>query len=361
MRKPAIILFAFLFMRLLPAHCCNLTEISLDSVVTAGPNFRIYFTVCVGAGITGAVRGADATTNTFAFSFYSTGALNVISFTPASVTGAYTGCAMPGANVGPQGPPFNSQATIAYFDPGCPNGFTCVSSTPACGNVNQECYNFMVELDAMPDSLRVFGLEGSGSPVAGCYSDPDQLIDFTAPLPVVWNHVEAAQEEGRVVKLSWSCMSQLNNDYFTIERYNPELHYWLDVGTVDGAGNSNVITNYEFYDQDPVNGLSYYRIKQTDFNGATSYSKAVAVNVETDNIVFYPMPFYDEFTLFTGLNSSVDASIQIYNASGQLIRRWDKESLYKSTKLELYSEPTGVYYLIYSTGTTSVSKKIIKY
>ncbi|MDG1475608.1 MAG: BNR-repeat neuraminidase N-terminal domain-containing protein, partial [Vicingaceae bacterium] len=75
---------------------------------------------------------------------------------------------------------------------------------------------------------------------------------------------------GNTVQLDWITASELNNDYFTIERSVDAINFEA-IATVDGSGNSSSIHNYSWSDDNPINGTVYYRLKQTDFNGAFEY------------------------------------------------------------------------------------------
>ncbi|MFH1319278.1 MAG: PKD domain-containing protein [Bacteroidota bacterium] len=109
-----------------------------------------------------------------------------------------------------------------------------------------------------------------------------------------------AQMNGDKVDLKWSTASETNNDYFTIEKaqnpqglQNPESLEWEIVTTVPGAGNSNQTLFYEAVDDDPYFGVSYYRLKQTDYDGKYEYSKMVAVNYTIDKdaeFIVFPNP-----------------------------------------------------------------------
>jgi hypothetical protein len=81
------------------------------------------------------------------------------------------------------------------------------------------------------------------------------------------------------VMLSWSTMTEINNKQFEIER-STNGYDFSTVTIVAGAGNSNTLRYYEAKDFSPVAGTSYYRLKQTDFNGDFAYSDLISVNVE---------------------------------------------------------------------------------
>ena len=79
------------------------------------------------------------------------------------------------------------------------------------------------------------------------------------------------------MRLDWSTASERNNDYFTIER-SASGQDFEEVARVDGAGNSVSTVNYTDRDPWPLPGTSFYRLRQTDFDGTTSVSNMVPVS-----------------------------------------------------------------------------------
>lgn len=77
--------------------------------------------------------------------------------------------------------------------------------------------------------------------------------------------------------LKFIVASQTNNDYYTIERTNDGTN-WEAIGTIDGEGTTVIQREYAYVDTDYKPGYNYYRIKQTDFDGFSSYSKIIVVN-----------------------------------------------------------------------------------
>ncbi|MBN8702621.1 MAG: right-handed parallel beta-helix repeat-containing protein, partial [Bacteroidetes bacterium] len=112
---------------------------------------------------------------------------------------------------------------------------------------------------------------------------PIELLTFT---------VENINNE--YAKLKWTTATETNNDYFTIEKTQDGINYEF-VAKVDGAGNSTQVLKYDTNDFKPYKGVSYYRLKQTDFNGAYDYSELVAVEFgsltsESGKFAVYPNP-----------------------------------------------------------------------
>ena len=87
-----------------------------------------------------------------------------------------------------------------------------------------------------------------------------------------------AQVENSRIKLFWITASEKDNDYFVVERSGNGATF-EKVTVVDGSGNSTQKKNYLAYDNVPIFGTSYYRLKQMDFDGTYEYSPAVSVSV----------------------------------------------------------------------------------
>lgn len=162
------------------------------------------------------------------------------------------------------------------------------------------------------------------------------------------------------VKLAWQTASETNNDYFSVERSKDGID-WDLISLVEGAGNSEMLLDYELIDDSPEFGLSYYRLKQTDYNGQFSYSEIAHVNLQLPagaHIILFPNPSDDQVTI-EGKGLFID-DIAVYNSEGQDVTR--------SAKLEMHSEdrdwvsvnlsalPAGRYLIKTNHGTSQVVK-----
>jgi len=113
---------------------------------------------------------------------------------------------------------------------------------------------------------------------------PIELLDFTAKLA------------NTAIDLRWSTSSELNNDFFTVERLNAEDDMFDQIAVVKGSGTINEARSYHAYDFVPNIGKNYYRLKQTDFDGKFSYSKIVMVDFQGSGelVSVYPNPTNQE-------------------------------------------------------------------
>jgi hypothetical protein len=101
------------------------------------------------------------------------------------------------------------------------------------------------------------GLPGSTLPIS--------LISFTG----------SRTQDG--IKFNWATASEINNDYFTIE-YSEDAENFLPLSNVQGSGTSNQRLDYETVAQDPGPSARYFRLKQTDFDGAFTYSDVITID-----------------------------------------------------------------------------------
>ena len=87
------------------------------------------------------------------------------------------------------------------------------------------------------------------------------------------------------VQIDWLTATEINNDYFNVERSADGLNF-NSMSKINGAGNSTEVLSYSSVDERPLDGISYYRLKQTDYDGETSYSniEAVAFNKRNNSV-----------------------------------------------------------------------------
>ena len=124
------------------------------------------------------------------------------------------------------------------------------------------------------------------------YYDVWTLVDESNPLPIELIRFAGNCADGQV-EVTWTTASETNNDFFTVQRSIDGVTF-EDVVINDGAGNSSSIINYTAVDYNPYGGTSYYRLKQTDFDGASKYSDVVAVSCGNAATDFNLVNAYDQ-------------------------------------------------------------------
>lgn len=154
---------------------------------------------------------------------------------------------------------------------------------------------------------------------------------FITPLGVELSSFTAEITESNNVALNWTTNSENNNDYFTVLKSTDAVE-WKELERVEGAGNSSITLNYSTIDTRPTNGYTYYKLKQTDFDGQVSYSNIQSIEFESTGIEVYPNPAKtlfevhgnkDELStvqLFTLVGEDVSETIQIEYVSDHFVR-----------------------------------------
>ena len=149
-------------------------------------------------------------------------------------------------------------------------------------------------------SFSLFGFGGSGGSAL-----PIDLVSFSGKVVL---------ELQPFVLLNWVVASQINNDYFSIQR-SEDLGDWKEIGKIAGVGNTNTQISYSWIDNKPILGVSYYQLTQTDFNGNSDSFKPIAITISSEEKV-------------------ID---KIVNYMGQEVNEY-----YKGMVLEVYTDGTYV-------------------
>ncbi|WP_254412573.1 T9SS type A sorting domain-containing protein [Dyadobacter diqingensis] len=102
------------------------------------------------------------------------------------------------------------------------------------------------------------------------------VYDSTLPVTLV---AFTAQKANSAVSLHWRTTSEINNKGFHVER-SPNGLNWNEIGFVDGNGTVSQTQHYVLEDKSPIAGINYYRLRQTDFDGKTEYSRIISVDFE---------------------------------------------------------------------------------
>lgn len=150
------------------------------------------------------------------------------------------------------------------------------------------------------------------------------LYKATGLVPIELLSFTAFPYSAKEIKITWATATEENNDYFTIERSIDGISF-LPIGTLKGAGNSSTEKKYFFIDSDPVIGISYYRLKQTDYDGKFEIFSPVSVNFDpkhVDWIFVNPnvISSSDKINLeLTNLPPGNDVFVHLYDLNGNVV------------------------------------------
>ncbi|HUH74835.1 MAG TPA: T9SS type A sorting domain-containing protein [Chitinophagales bacterium] len=194
----------------------------------------------------------------------------------------------------------------------------------------------------------------SGNPVGFEYSIVDAAGFWSAPAPYTILTDNAlpvellyftAQAQGCDVVLEWATASEMNNDFFEIQR-SSNSYEWNTIGKVDGNGNCNTRVDYQFVDNDISNGINYYRLKQVDFDGTAEYHKIISVDgtkCSTATVKIFPVPAQNILNVNLSFKDLQKAQLTIIDVSGKRIRTISQVDA--NNQIDLSNIPNGTYFL----------------
>ncbi|MDX2305471.1 MAG: T9SS type A sorting domain-containing protein [Microscillaceae bacterium] len=209
----------------------------------------------------------------------------------------------------------------------------------------------------------VWGFTGAtGGFVNQLYFCSDSGVTLSTALPIsLFTFTGKSTSKG--VLLSWQTLSEENNDFFAIER-SSDARSFETIGIVDGAGNSNQLISYESLDDSPFVGANFYRLRQTDFDGKSSYSSLIFVDHQpegTPSMEIYPNPAVQDNSIKLSLKGLQNQNLKLHiqNIYGQVIY---EEELYTLNQQEFSLRPAltpGIYLLSLTNAHQKLTQKLI--
>ncbi|MBN8681096.1 MAG: T9SS type A sorting domain-containing protein [Chitinophagales bacterium] len=180
----------------------------------------------------------------------------------------------------------------------------------------------------------------------------------SSPLPVEWLRFTATAQQGpKRVQLQWQTAQERNSLRFEVER-SKDLSRFEKIGELPAAGYSNVVSAYQLLDEQPLPGKSYYRIRQVDGDGKSTYSPIAAVAFQSLHEAFTIMPTLlrsGEPVLIRTETSGFTASTT--DAHGRLL--FEQQLNTGDNIISTENLPTGVYMIRIFNGREAIVKKII--
>lgn len=174
-------------------------------------------------------------------------------------------------------------------------------------------------------------------------------------LPVELLHFTATPT-GHTIHLEWTTATELNNAGFHVERSADGFLFDV-IAEVPGAGTSQLLADYGVDDNAPLPSLSYYRLRQTDFDGSATWSWVVAVQLEDPQIHAFPNPVHSVLTI-SGVVGSGKQLVEVIDQKGQrLAFNVFPEGL---VQVDMASFPAGLYHVRLSCGTDAMSWRVVK-
>jgi len=180
---------------------------------------------------------------------------------------------------------------------------------------------------------------------------PVELLQFTAT------------KQGNNGKLMWTTSSEKNNKYFMLER-SADGETWSDLAKVNSTapyGNSLTSLSYSFTDGSLLSGSNYYRLKQVDYNGKSSYSSIRSIYNQRTTPIVFPNPFENNFNVNVLSEQGSQIKYVLYNNLGQIVLSAEETQGAQGNfakKIEVTRGP-GLYYLLLEVNEERFTYKLI--
>lgn len=183
-----------------------------------------------------------------------------------------------------------------------------------------------------------------------------------APLPIDLVSFKAYLVNDKVF-VKWITASESKNEYFIIERSKDAANYEA-IGKVDGAINSSQMITYNFVDENPLQGISYYRLKQVDLNGDSKVTNPEVVNASLfsgEEFSLVPNPASEDVTVNFISSESTNETIYIYDSNGliKLSKDVNCNAGVNATRLDISELGKGLYFVLLNIDGKIFKSKLV--
>lgn len=159
------------------------------------------------------------------------------------------------------------------------------------------------------------------------------------PLPVSWVSF-TAKKKGSIVALEWQVANETGNEAYAVERSSNGTDF-SELYNLRAAA-SHSLNHYSFDDEQPLSGVTYYRVRQTDADGSYSFSPTVAVRVQAPSVVAcINNPVQHQLVIRSGTGYSADAALTVTDANGKQVLRFT----YTGQPVDVSALAPGIYFL----------------
>ena len=254
----------------------------------------------------------------------------------------------------PSNPSPGNITMIEYFfdtDPGFGKGH--IITVPGSGNLAD--YSFPVNVSELSQGkhnlfIRTFDTWSLTTVMP---------LSVSNPLPITLVSFTARVQPDNSVLLSWQTTSETNNQYFGVERSGNGTDF-AQIGEVKGSGTTNVIQNYSFTDPGPSAGINYYRLRQVDMDGHSTYSPVVTVQIQSKfAFSILPNPVHDLLKINIAGTPEAKGVFRIIDLGGKLLMTVNA-TLDNDQQIDVSSLTSGSYILQYFSDKNTYTTKFIK-
>ncbi len=237
--------------------------------------------------------------------------------------------------------------TLFFILPPASQGLLYYNGTPVKENV--DLLNFddaLLEFDPADGEVSV-AFNFAVRDRAGATSNQATVtMAFSADLPITLDYFTGAYHRGKTT-LRWQTSSELNTDYFAVERSTTGLAF-TEIGRIEARGGSTGWRDYRFVDSHP-GPSAYYRLKDVDFDGASSHSNTIyLVQAYQQKVTIYPTLVKEKLTVEHDGGSASQLTLSFYNSTGSKLLTARLAAGEREVNVTLL--PQGLYTVVITNG-----------
>lgn len=202
------------------------------------------------------------------------------------------------------GTPTTGDGKVVYFDYRLPASLMIDLSNVAGADLSQ----------SGGDLLFITVSAANGNGYTANFSTTPYRISEGVFQPVELTYLNA-EKRGQQVAVNWGTSTEINNDYFVVERRGEVEDRFVEIGMVQGNGNTIEPQSYLFLDEQPKEGVNLYRLRQVDFDGQETYSHAVSVAMPVTNVSMsvFPNPAKESLTIQVEGSKTITGLVEVYD------------------------------------------------
>ena len=233
------------------------------------------------------------------------------------------------------------------------------------GSITENAFSFTIPFASLPvpitNGTRITAIAYINATGAGNSSEFGGTVSTTV-LPVNLTAFKG-KVNGEKAELTWNTSEEFNNSHFDVER-SANGQAYTKIGTVKGNGGANNV--YQFTDNGPLASVNYYRLKQVDIDGQSTYTRALVLRKELGDITARaaPSPFTSFINLSYKLAKEEKINIRLYDQVGRIVRTWSTRGGTGVNTINLNGLdklPRGTYTVELTSETVSFRQQVLKH
>jgi hypothetical protein len=191
-----------------------------------------------------------------------------------------------------------------------------------------------------------------------------ECLNYTYPIPPA--PISLINFEGEFIndyiELRWETASERNNAFFTIERSSDGRNF-EEIAIVKGSKNSTSVVAYKHLDVNPIKGINYYRLKQTDYDRQYEFFNTISIYnpANQEHFVYYER---QGKKIYFVTNQILQDAItyKIINMNGEVVRSGNlshSDSNFKQELMDAQNTPPSIYFIQLSTNIGAECFKVL--